>query len=121
MEHRRGDRLAIDLPVGITNPVTLQRRVERLVNISVDGAPISGRNDSHVGARVHVSIEVAPHRGSPDAVIAAYIVRKEARSFAVQWAEYAPTEVLAFVREYSAHAASAEQLDQAQRPGAKPK
>jgi PilZ domain-containing protein len=114
MEHRRGDRITVDLPVGIKNPVTSHSRIGRLVNISVDGALIRGSFDSHVGARVHVCIEVAPHTTSPDFLIAAYLVRKAADAFAVQWAEYAPTEILAFVREYSAQAYATEQSDQAQ-------
>jgi hypothetical protein len=112
MEHRRGDRIAVDLPVGVTNPVTSHSRVGRLVNISVDGALIGGCFDSHVGARVHVRIDVAPHTISPGSLIAAYLVRKAAGAFAVQWAEYAPTEILAFVREYAVQASTAEQSDQ---------
>jgi hypothetical protein len=74
----------------------------------VDGALISGSFDSHIGARVHICIEVAPHTIVPGSLIAAYLVRKAADSFAVQWAEYAPTEILAFVREYSVQACQEE-------------
>ena len=113
MEHRRGDRIVVNLPVGVTNPITSHSRVGRLVNISVDGALISGSFDSHVGARVHVCIEVAPHTAAPASLVAAYLVRKTADTFAVQWADYAPTEILAFVREYTVQACTTEQSDQA--------
>jgi hypothetical protein len=101
MEHRRGDRIAVDLPVGVTNPVTTRSRAGRLVNISVDGALISGSLDAHIGARVHVSIDVPPHSTAYGSLIAAYVVRKSAGAFAVQWAEYGSTEILAFFREHS--------------------
>jgi hypothetical protein len=101
MEHRRSDRIAVNLPVEIVNPITSHSRVGRLVNISVDGALINGSFDSYVGARVQVSIGVPADATSSAPVIAAYLVRKAAGAFAVQWAEYAPTEILTFVREYS--------------------
>jgi hypothetical protein len=105
MEHRRGDRIAVNLPVAVTNPLTFRCRVGRLLNISVDGALISGSFDSHVGARVQVCIDVPPHTTPfSSALIAAYLVRKAAGVFAIQWAEYAPTEILAFVREHSVQA-----------------
>jgi hypothetical protein len=113
MEHRRGDRIVVNLPVGVTNPITSHSRVGRLVNISVDGALISGPFDSFIGARVHVCLEVAPHTAAPPPLIAAYLVRKAADSFAVQWADYAPTEILAFVREYAVQARTTERSDQA--------
>lgn len=104
MEHRRGDRIAVNLPVGVTNPVTLRTRVGRLVNISVDGALISCSFDSRIGARVQVFIDVPPHRASRGALISAYVVRKAPGGFAVQWAEYGSTEILALLREHSVDA-----------------
>jgi PilZ domain-containing protein len=113
MEHRRGERIAVDVPVGVTNPVTAHSRVGRLINLSVDGALISGSFDSHIGARVHVSIDVPPHARATGSLIAAYIVRKAAGAFAVQWAEYGSTDILAFFREHS--------LQESAEPPVKPK
>jgi hypothetical protein len=90
MDHRWGKRIAVDLPVLVMNPITSHCGTGRLVNISLDGALISGSPNSHVGARIQVSISAT--------VLDAYLVRMAGPSFAIQWAKFAPAEVVALVR-----------------------
>lgn len=80
----------MDLPVLVMNPITSHCGTGRLVNISLDGALISGSPNSHVGARIQVSITAS--------VIDAYLVRKAGPTFAIQWAKFAPAEIVALVR-----------------------
>jgi hypothetical protein len=90
MDHRWGNRIAVDFPVLVMNPVTAHCGTGRLINISLDGALISGSPDSHIGARIQVSITAS--------VIDAYLVRTAGPAFAIQWAKFAPAEIVALVR-----------------------
>jgi hypothetical protein len=99
MNHRCGNRIALDLPVLVMNPVTSHCGTGRLVNISLNGALITGSPDSHVGARIQVSIGVASGMTSSTSVIDAYLVRKAGPAFAIQWAQFAPAEIVALVKE----------------------
>ena len=106
MDHRWGDRIEIDLPVLVMDPVTSHRATGRLVNVSLNGALISGSPESHVGARIQVSIRVPSSHTASTAVIDAYMVRKADPGFAIQWAHFAPAEIVALVRGFRSHGTS---------------
>jgi len=63
------------------------------MNMSLDGALIHGPVESHIGARVQVSIRVPSNASPTVSVIDAYIVRKSGPTFAIQWAQFAPAQL----------------------------
>ncbi len=76
MDHRWGNRIAIDLPVRVMHPGMSRCEPGRLSNISLGGALISSALDSSVGARLQVSVAIASGTASYDSVIDAYLVRR---------------------------------------------
>ena len=70
----------------------------RVSNVSLGGALIVSSLDSNVGARILVSIPMDADGSTYESVLAAYLVRRSDTAFAIEWAEFAPTEVIDLVR-----------------------
>jgi hypothetical protein len=98
MDHRWGHRIELDIPVRVMHPVMSRCGTGRLNNVSLGGALIISSLDSNVGARIQVSIPVAADGTTYESVIDAYLVRRSDTAFAIEWAEFAPTEVIDLVR-----------------------
>jgi hypothetical protein len=80
------------------HPVMLRCGSGRLSNVSLGGALIISALDSNVGARIQVSIPIDSGGTSYESVIDAYLVRRSSAAFAIEWAEFAPPEVIDLVR-----------------------
>jgi hypothetical protein len=98
MDHRWGHRIAVDLPIRVMHPGMSRCEPGRLSNISLGGALISSALDSSVGARLQVSVTIPSGTTSYDSVIDAYLVRRADPAIAIEWSEFAPTEVIDLIR-----------------------
>jgi hypothetical protein len=88
------------------HPVMSRCGSGRLSNISLGGALITSSLDSNVGARIQVSIPMDSGGTLYESVIDAYLVRKSDTTFAIEWAEFAPTEVIDLVRTRASHSSA---------------
>ena len=97
MEHRWGQRVAVDIPVRITgHPFSV--RTGRLSNLSVSGAFIKAEFQLRLLSRIQVAIE-APQRSRHAApIIAAYVARKGKDGIGIEWCEFAPNAVKDLLR-----------------------
>lgn len=96
MEHRWGERVALDIPVWLTaRPFSV--RAGRLTDLSASGAFIVSGCELRVLSRVQVVIDLARSR-HPMAVVAAYVTRKPKDGIAVEWCEFAPPAILDLLR-----------------------
>jgi hypothetical protein len=80
------------------HPVMSQCGSGRLSNVSLGGALIISSLNSNVGARIQVSISMDSGGTMCESVIDAYLVRRSDTALAIEWAEFAPTEVIDLVR-----------------------
>src|SRR5665213_175776 len=103
MDHRWGNRIAIHIPVRMVNPNTSAAAVGHLINVSLDGALVAGSPEAHIGARIQISLAMPEAVAACGSWIDAYLVRKAGAAVALQWAEFAPREIVALVRGLRAH------------------
>jgi hypothetical protein len=102
MEHRWGERFAVDLAVRIAGrPYAV--RAGRLVDLSVSGAYIIVSADLHLLSRVQVAIALPQHVAHPTPMIAAFVARNGEDGLGVEWCEHAPNPVLELLRYRAAH------------------
>jgi hypothetical protein len=83
------------------HPVMSRCGSGRLNNVSLGGALVISSLESNVGARIQVSIPMASDGTMNESVIDAYLVRRSDTALAIEWAEFAPTEVIDLVRAQS--------------------
>jgi hypothetical protein len=92
MEHRRGQRVGVDLPVHITGN-SCSHQAGRLANLSASGAFIQTDAKLRVLARVLVVIETPPTARSRAPAIPAYVARNWGAGIGIAWCEFAPLQV----------------------------
>jgi hypothetical protein len=85
------------------HPVMLRCGSGRLANISLGGALIISSLESNVGARIQVSIPMDFGDKKYETVIDAYLIRRSDSAIAIEWAEFAPTQVIDLVRARASH------------------
>ncbi len=102
MEHRWGERVAVDIPVRLAgHPFSV--RVGRLVNLSVSGAQIKAEFAWRLHSRIHAVLEL-PQRSKHEApTIDAYVTRKFRDGIGVEWCEFAPRAVRELLRSATTH------------------
>jgi hypothetical protein len=97
MEHRWGQRIALDRLVRLTaRPLALG--IGRIRNLSLSGAWISTNLPLAPGALVHLIEEHPPESGESGTGIEAFVVRGEATGIGIEWCEVAPERVLQWLR-----------------------
>src|SRR5271163_4944111 len=97
MEHRWGERLAIDLAIRVAGkPYNV--RGGRLVDLSASGAFITGCTDLRLLSRVQIALALPYRLTHPTPMVAAYVARKGKDGVGVEWCEYAPQAVLELLR-----------------------
>ncbi|MGA2399863.1 MAG: hypothetical protein ABSG30_17645 [Steroidobacteraceae bacterium] len=97
MEHRWGERFAVDLAVRLAGrPYNV--RTGRLVGLSVSGAYIDISADLRLLSRIQVAIALPQRRAHPTPTVAAYVARKSPDGVGVEWCEHAPKPVLELLR-----------------------
>jgi hypothetical protein len=101
MEHRWGERVAVDIPVRITgHPFTV--RTGRLSNLSVSGAFILADVDVRLLSRILVAVELPrrPKREAP--MIPAFVARKLKDGIGIEWCEFKPPAINRLLQIYTA-------------------
>jgi hypothetical protein len=97
MEHRWGERIAVDIPIKLAvRPYSV--RSAHLMNLSLSGAYIKTGFDMRLLARIQVVIELPLRFKHATPVISAYIARKLLDGCGVEWCEFAPQPVLELLR-----------------------
>jgi PilZ domain len=102
MEHRWGQRVAVDLAIRIAGrPYNV--RAARLADLSSSGAFIKVCADLRPLSRVQIAIALPHKLTRPTPMVAAYVVRRCKDGIGVEWCEYAPKPVLELLRYAAAH------------------
>lgn len=89
MEHRWGERIAVDIPVEVSVP-PLVIGTGRITNISISGAWISGRFDLPPLARAFIVFDFSLGGVREALPIACFVARVRAEGMGVEWRELAP-------------------------------
>ncbi len=105
MEHRWGERMAMGIPVRVTVQ-PLSAHEGRLVNVSMSGALIQADVAPRVLSRVQVRIQPPGQPLAQPTVLTAYVVRRSAAGFGIEWCEFAPREVFAMLNGAGSGAAA---------------
>jgi hypothetical protein len=100
MEHRWGQRFAVDLPIRMNVPL-LGETHSRLTNLSLSGAFITTQMNVRVLSRLQVFIEIPGDALQDMASIAAFVARKSDHGIGVEWCEFAPAVVAKLLRDAS--------------------
>jgi hypothetical protein len=97
MEHRWGQRIALDLPVRLkARPLALG--VGRVRNLSLSGAWVGTELMLAPGTLVHLSVELSGLAIEAAAAVEACVVRCEGTGIGVEWCELAPAAVLQWLQ-----------------------
>jgi hypothetical protein len=89
MEHRWGERIAVDIPVEVSVP-PLVIGTGRVTNVSISGAFISGKFDLPPLARAFVVFDFAAGGVREALPIACFVARVRPEGIGVEWRELAP-------------------------------
>lgn len=89
MEHRWGERVAVDIPVQVSVPPLLIG-TGRVLNLSISGAWISGNFDLPPLARAIVIFDLGIGGVQETLPLACYVARVHAGGMGVEWRELAP-------------------------------
>jgi len=97
MEHRWGERFAVDLAVRIAaRPFAV--RQGRLINLSLSGAAVELTVELRRLSRVQLAW-ISSHQYAPATpVISAYVVRTYPGGVGLEWCEFAPRAVVELLR-----------------------
>ena len=96
MDHRWGQRVAVDLAVQLLcHPRTIA--VGRLMNVSVSGALVRTGLVPALLAPVRILGFLSEHEGIRREVIEGYVVRRERGGFGIEWFELAPVGICRFL------------------------
>jgi len=89
MEHRWGERMAVDIPVQVSVPPLLIG-TGRITNISISGAWISGRFDLPPLARAFIVFDFSLGGVRESLPLACFVARVRTEGMGVEWRELAP-------------------------------
>jgi hypothetical protein len=96
MDHRWGQRVAVDLAVQLLcHPRTIA--VGRLMNVSVSGAFVRTGLVPALLAPVRILGFLSEHEGMRREAIEGYVVRRERGGFGIEWFELAPAGICRFL------------------------
>ena len=96
MDHRWGQRVAVDLAVQLLcHPRTIA--VGRLMNVSVSGAFVRTGFVPALLAPVRILGFLSETEGTRRAAIEGYVVRRERDGFGIEWFELAPAGICRFL------------------------
>lgn len=102
MEHRWGERFAVDIVVRLgSRPYAV--RTGRLTDLSMSGASIRIGMDLRVLSRVQVALVLPARFSQATPVIGAYVARRHRDGVGVEWCEFAPQTVVELLRSSALH------------------
>ncbi len=97
MEHRWGQRFAVDIGVRLgSRPYAV--RTGRLTDLSMSGASIKIGMDLRVLTRVQVALVLPSRLSRATSVISAYVARRHRDGAGIEWCEFAPEAVCELLR-----------------------
>jgi hypothetical protein len=97
MEHRWGQRVAVDVPIRLSAG-PFSGRSARLTNVSVSGGCIKSSFDLRLLSRIELAIEL-PRRFTPaTSPLVAYVTRKLKSGAGIEWCEFAPPAISELIR-----------------------
>jgi hypothetical protein len=102
MEHRWGERFAVDLAVRVAGR-PYHVRMGRLLDLSVSGAYLNMSADLRLLSRVQIAIALPQSLAHPTSMVAAYVARLSADGVGVEWCEHAPNAALELLRYIATH------------------
>jgi hypothetical protein len=102
MEHRWGERIAVDVPIRLAAAHPLWARSGWLEDLSVSGAFIAAGFELRRLLRIHVILDLPAHPKWEAPVIAAYVARTSREGIGVEWCTFAPSPVVAYLRAATA-------------------
>jgi PilZ domain len=98
MEHRWGERIAIDIPIRLTLTRSKVVGIGRLTNLSLSGGLISSAVELRVLSHIHIALR-GPRLPKSEALnIAAFVSRRGEHEFGIEWLEFAPPAIAEIVR-----------------------
>ena len=101
MEHRWGQRFAVDIPVRLASkPYTV--RAGRMTDLSMSGAHIQIALELRVLSRVQVAIVLPSRPSQATPVLSAYVARRHRDGIGVEWLDFGPQAVVELLRSWSA-------------------
>jgi hypothetical protein len=96
MDHRWGQRVAVDLAVQLLcHPRTIA--VGRLMNVSISGGFVRTGLVPALLAPVRILGFLSEHEGMRREALEGYVVRRERGGFGIEWFELAPAGVCRFL------------------------
>lgn len=97
MEHRWGERFAVDIVVRLgSRPYTV--RTGRLIDLSMSGGSITIGMDLRVLSRIQVALVLPARLSRATPVISAYVARRHRDGVGVEWCDFAPQAVVELLR-----------------------
>lgn len=97
MEHRWGERVAVDIPVRLTVLHPFFWIDGQLVNLSPSGGCIAVDFDFRLLARIQVVVDIAA-QNIRCAGISAYVTRKYQDQIGIEWCEFAHATISGLLR-----------------------
>jgi hypothetical protein len=97
MEHRWGERVAVDFPVRVT-ALRFSVRDGQLSDLSVSGALVRAELEARVLSRIQIALVLPLWLKHESPVVEAYVARKHRNEFGIEWCEFAPRAVSELLR-----------------------
>jgi hypothetical protein len=98
MEHRWGERIAIDIPIRLTLTRSKLVGIGRLRNLSLSGGLISSAVELRIMCHIQIVLK-SPRLPQSEAInVAAFVSRCGDRDFGIEWLEFAPPAIANIVR-----------------------
>lgn len=94
MEHRWGERFALEVPVKLTIALAVRQGV--LTDLSASGGFIRTAADLRPLTYVQIALDESAH--TPARIVPAYVARATTEGAGVEWCEFAPRAVLELIR-----------------------
>ncbi len=99
-EHRWGERVRVDLPVGVLQD-ECAAAPGHLKNLSLSGALLKSSHDLQLYALIGIRIK-RPSPSADSCIVKARVSRKPAQGLGIEWCEFAPDVVKDLLRLPSA-------------------
>jgi hypothetical protein len=97
MEHRWGERIAVDLPIDVATRLAPQARA-LLVNVSFTGALIKADFLLRIRSRIQIALKWPPQRGDEGFNIAAVVTHNHEQGIGVEWCHIGSAAVRRLLR-----------------------
>jgi hypothetical protein len=97
MEHRWGQRVAVDVPIRLIAG-RFSGRSARLTNLSVSGGCIKSSFELRLLSRIELAIELPQRFTHATPLLVAYVTRKFKSGAGIEWREFAPPAISELIR-----------------------